>query len=280
MHPIITIFCAFTRRWALELWLENLAGVEHDPALTNLCIIVDGDEGYIAQAFQALAKNKGYRSFHVKINEDWHVNETKLAVRRMRVADIKTQSKDLVAKTDGDIILGFEDDTVFDQLQSFMPLYKPLDDPTVGFVEGVQVGRWGANIVGVWEADNIDNPKEVKTMLPPTEDYEGYTVDGTKYQHITGGGFYGYATRRELYLQHEYYTSSGQPWGPDVNFGFWVRSQGYKCLVNWGIIFGHNDHGHIWYPNNLPNKQRLVQVVYNKNELGRWERTDHEQGRY
>lgn len=274
MRPILTIFCAFTRRWALELWLENLAGVEHDPALTNLCIIIDGDEGYIAQAFQALAKNKGYRSFHVKINDNWRVNETKLAIRRMRVADVKNQSKDLIAKTDGDIIIGFEDDTVFDQLKSFQPLYQPLlDYPKVGYVEGVQVGRWGANMVGVWDADDFEYPRKVWTLLPEGE------FTGT--QDITGGGFYGYATRRELYQQHEYYTSSGQPWGPDVNFGFWVKQRGYRCLVNWEIVFGHNDHGHIWYPNNLPNRERLVQVVYNKSELtGKWERTDHEQGRY
>lgn len=273
MQPVITLFCAFTRRWALEIWLENLAGVQHDPALTNLCFIVDCDDQHIARELEKFAKQRGYRSFHVKINEDWHPNQTKLTIRRMRVADIKNQSKDLIAKTDGDIILGFEDDTVFDRLSSFEPLYKPLmDDPAVGYVEGVQMGRWGAQMVGVWDCDDFEYPQKVWTLLPA----EGW--NGT--QEITGGGFYGYATRRELYLQHEYYTSSSQPWGPDVNFGFWVKARGFRCLVDWGVLYGHNDHGIIAYPDNPP-RGKLTEIIYNKSNLnGKWERTDTDHDRY
>lgn len=274
MHPVLTIFVPFTRRWAMEKWLENLAGVEHDPALTNLCLLVDLDEPYIAKVFKALAEEKGYRSFHVKINENWNPNEVKLAIRRMRVADVKNQSKDLIARTDGDIIISFEDDTVFERMTSFAPLYQPLlDDPTIGFVEGAQMGRWGANIIGAWEANDFDLPTEVKTLLPAA----GW--NGT--QEITGGGFYGYATRRDLYQAHEYYTSSSQPWGPDVNFGFWLRQRGYKCLIDWDLIFGHNDHNIVGWPDNLPRQQRLVQLVFNKdNVTGKWDRTDHEPTRY
>lgn len=271
MQPILTIFCPFTRRWAVDPWLENLRAVRHDPALTNLCIIVDDDEPYIGNMAKQFADKHGYRSFHVKNNPDWKPNETRLAIRRMRVADIHNQSKDLIAKTDGNIIIGLEDDTVFDRLESFERLYKPLATRAdVGFVEGVQLGRWGANIVGVWEADDVTNPTEVKTLLPRS------TFD---YEEITGGGFYGYATTRDLYMNHEYYTSSAQPWGPDVNFGFYVRQRGYRCLVDWQTIFGHKDYATTLYPDSPA--VELVQIVYNKNKItGKWDRTDHEQTRY
>lgn len=269
MHPIITIFCAFSRRWAVDGWLENLKAVEHDPALTNLCVIVDGDEPYIANMCKQFADKYGYRSFHVKNNTSWHPNELKLAIRRMRVADLHNQSKDLIAKTDGDIIIGLEDDTVFDRMQNFGQLYQPiLDDPTVGFVEGVQMGRWGAKIIGAWQADDVFKPSKVETLLPS----EGY-------QEITAGGFYGYATRRYLYLNCEYYTSSAQPWGPDVSSGFWIRQQGYKCLINWDLIFGHWDFNTIAYPDNP--KYNLTRVIFHKDTItGKWNRTDHEQNRY
>lgn len=274
MQPIITIFCAFTRPWAVELWLENLAAVNHDPALTNLCFIVDCNNHLIANTLKKFAEKYNYRSFHVKINEDWHPNEVRLAIRRMRIADVKNQSKDLIALTDGEIILGFEDDTVFDRLESFDRLIQPIvregQDPhrTVGFVEGVQMGRWGANMIGAWEADDIWKPSHIETQLP-SEDY----------QEITGGGWYGYATTRELYLNCEYYSSTAQPWGPDVSAGFWIRQQGYKCLVDWQTIYGHNDYNKILYPDDP--KIRLAKVVFDKDfNTGKWMRTDYENDRY
>lgn len=287
MQPVITIFCAFTRRWAIDGWLENLAAVEHDPALTNLCFIIDGDEPYIHNMLKKFAKEKGYRSFHVKNNYEWHANETQLKIRRQRVADIKNQSKELIALTDGEIVIGLEDDTVFDRLESFASLYQPLlDSPSIGFVEGVQMGRWGANIIGAWSADN-SQPTKITTILPPVLTTDEDPIGKFSWMglsEISGGGFYGYATRRQLYLDHDYYWATSQPWGPDVNYGLWLRENGYMCLINWGLIFGHNDHGHTAYPDKLNQNdpsQRLVAVVYNKDSAtGKWNRTDHEQTRY
>lgn len=277
MHPIITIFCAFTRQWAVDGWLENLEAVRHDPALTNLCFIVDGDQHLILNTLKKFAEARGYRSFYYKINEEWHPNEVRLAIRRMRVADVKNQSKDLIARTDGDIIISFEDDTVFDRLESFDPLITPLlQDPKIGFVEGVQMGRWGAPIIGAWRCDNAANPKKVWTMLPPDEKQIPASYPS---QALNGGGFYGYATRRAEYLNHEYYTSSAQPWGPDVNFGLWLSQRGFECLINWSVVFGHRDFNRVLYPD-AP-KTRLAQVIYTKNtDTGKWDRSDYERDKY
>lgn len=268
MQPILTIFCAFTRQWAVDYWLEDLTNIANDPALTNLCVIVDCDEPLILNKLKKYAEQHNYRSFHYKMNTEWHPNETRLSIRRMRVADVHNQSKDLIAKTDGEIIISLEDDTVFDRLQSFKPLYQPLlDSTTVGFVEGVQMGRWGAQMIGAWYAKDVWEPIEIRTLLP-----------GVGYEAITGGGWYGYATRRELYLNCEYYTSSAQPWGPDVNFGFWLRQKGLTCLIDWDTIFGHRDYNKVLYPDDP--KIRLAQLVYNKDlTTGKWHRRDYEPSR-
>lgn len=274
MSEPITIFCPFTRHWAVDKWLENLANVEHDPALTNLCIIVDGDQQLIANKIKKFAESRNYRSFYYKVNEHWHPNEVRLGIRRARVAEIHNQSKDLIIKTDGKIIIGFEDDTMFDRLKSFDRLIQPLGDiidgEVIGFVEGVQMGRWGANMIGAWLADNINNPKTIETMLPS---------ENKDYQEITGGGWYGYATYREPYLNCEYYTSTAEPWGPDVNYGFWLRRNGYRCLIDWQTVFGHRDYNKVAYPDD--EKQKLAKIVFTKDfQTGRWERTDHERSRY
>ena len=279
MHPIITIFCAFTRRWSVDRWLENLAGVEHDPSLTNLCFIIDTDEPYIRNMLQKFAEQRGYRSCHIEMNSEHHPNEVRLVIRRTRIAQVKNQSKDLVARTDGKYIISFEDDTVFDRLKNFNRLLNPLAiNPKVGFVEGVQMGRWGVNMIGAWLADNDLDPTTIKTLLPKSR---SALDDAEWYENITGGGWYGYATRRDLYLNCDYYWATSQPWGADVNYGFWLKQRGYKVLIDWQTVFGHDDRGRVGYPDEEPFKHKLAQVIYTKNVVnGKWDREDHEQGRY
>lgn len=268
--PVITLFCAFTRRWAIDGWLECLEAVDHDPTLVNLCVIIDGDEPYIYHTLKKFAAKHNYRSFYSRINNEHQPNEVKIGMRRARVAEVHNQAKDLIRQCDGEIVLAFEDDTVFSRMETFDRLIQPLlDDPKVGFVEGVQMGRWGANIIGAWSCDDFEFPKKVWTHLP-----------GEGYEEIDGGGWYGYATRRELFLNCDYYTSSSQPWGPDVNYGFWLRQRGYKCLIDWESVFGHDDGGEVGWPDNPP-RGNLVKIIYTKENLtGKWDRSDHEQDHY
>lgn len=265
MQPIITIFCAFTRPWAIEQWLEDLSKVKHDQERTHLVFILDGDYPNMLRLMKEYVKTRNYRSFTYRMNEDWHVNESRVAVRRSRIADIKEQSKELIAATDCEVVIGLEDDTVFGHIGDFEGLYLPImQSDQVGFIEGVQIGRWGVRMVGAWELDDLTYPKRAATMLPP-KDWNPFI------QEITAGGFYGYATRKELYLNHDYYTGSNQPWGPDVNYGIWVRQQGYTCLIDWRLEFGHNDAGRIAYPYTY----KLAKVIYNRSiATGKWNRTD------
>jgi hypothetical protein len=254
----ITIFCAFTRDWAVDPWLADLASVHHDPASTNLAIIVDADEPGIKRKFEKFAKEKGYRKLVCVVNEDWQPNEVRIAVRRQRIADVKTQSKELIAQCDGEIVIGFEDDTVFTDMD-LMRLIRPLNDPKVGFVEGVQCGRWGVKMIGAWAVDDYKSPKRIETLLP-----------SKGYQEIDGGGWYGYATRKELYLEHDY-NWPNVPWGPDVEYGLWLRNKGLKCLIDWETVFGHSDHGRILYPDT-----KVTKIIYNKDVNGQWLRGDIE----
>ncbi len=258
-QPIITIFCSFTRRWTVDRWLENLGTVVHDPARTNLAIIVDTDEPMIFNRIKRFAEEKGYRNFLGTINRDNAPNEVRIAVRRQAIAAMKNASKTLIAQLDGDIIIGLEDDTVFTNLD-LSRLYQPLLDNThIGFVEGVQCGRWGVKIIGAWSVDDFEYPQKAETLTPE----EGY-------KPIDAGGFYGYATRKELYLNHDYYSSTGEPWGPDVNYGLWLRNRGYECLIDWGSVFGHNDYDKILYPD-----EKVSKVVYTRDiTTGKWGRND------
>lgn len=268
MQPIITIFCAFTRRWAIEQWLSDLSKVTHDPAQTNLAVIIDIDDPFILRQIQMFVKDKGYRKLIHKMN-DYNPNEVQIAARRLRIADVKNQSKNLVAQCDGNIVLSLEDDTIFPNLDIHR-LIDPLSRDQVGFVEGVQCGRWGVKMIGAWRADNPLDPYHIETLMPGAEGYEA----------IDGGGWYGYATKKHLYLQAEYFTSSSQPWGPDVNYGLWLRRMGYECYIDWQTVFGHNNYNRVIWPTDVPGtpaKDRLAKLICSKDQAtGRWDRRDEQ----
>jgi hypothetical protein len=263
VQPIITITCAFTRRWAVERWLENLASVQHDPAMTNLVFIVDIDEPFIMSRLKRFVEGKGYRKEVFVMNRDHNPNEVRVAERRQRIAAVKNQSKQLVAQCDGNYVISLEDDTVFEGLDLMRLLTPLIEHPQeYGVVQGVQCGRWGIKMIGAWSADNTIDPHKVETILP-SDEYASY-------QRIAAGGFYGYATHKALYVNHEYYSSTAQPWGPDVNYGLWVSNMGFEVLIDWKTVFGHNDHNVILLPD-----ETLTRVIYTKDQLtGNWSRQD------
>lgn len=271
-HQVITIFCAFTRAWAVDQWLDNLDKIDHSPDLTNLAFVIDLDDPTIENRLKNFAFQRNYRSFNVVMNEDHEPNEVRIARRRERIAFVKNQSKDLVAATDGEYVVCFEDDTIALHADTILRLLEPFKNgENVGFVQGVQAGRWGVKMLGVWdikakgfvEANGHGEyiPIQAETMLP-----------STGLQSITAGGFYGYATPRKLYLNHDYFQSSGQPWGPDVNYGIWLRTLGFDCLVDWDLKFGHRDFNKVIWPDD-----NITKIVYNRDiETGRWTRNDYE----
>jgi hypothetical protein len=276
MKPI-TVFCPITRHWALERFLGNLAKQAYPKSLINLCFIVDIDDPRIPSDLEKYIAywdkcEQPYRSFHVKMNSDWHPNEVHLSIRRVRIADVHNQSKWLIGQTDGEYVIGLEDDTVFDDPDTFNRLVTPLGwkNQNIAFVSGVQAGRHGTYYLGVWKCDNPLVVQHIQTCLPKDNKFVGH-------ENIDAGGMYGYATPIDLYLQHDYFSSSGAPYAVDVNYGLWLRQRGYECVVDWGLLFGHNAHNVILRPDD---QVQLIEVNYYRNTNGSgWERKDNENPR-
>lgn len=210
-----------------------------------MAFIVDMNSRFIYNAVEKYACWRGYRSLRIKMNDNFEPNEVRITARRLRIADVKEQSKQMISKTDGEFVLGLEDDTIIGEADGDIieRLLKPFKQPTalpIGFVQGVQCGRWGGRMIGAWEFDDINNPQEAWTVQ--FEKRDGY-------QTIDAGGFYGYLTRTKQYLDFENHWSREQPWGPDVNYGLWLRRQGFMNVMCSSLVFGHNSHRGILYPN-------------------------------
>lgn len=264
--PPITIFCPFTRPHFVQRWFNDLASTDLNPAQVNLALTIDceGDEGgkviyarIMNEINEWAAAGKDFRKFIITRNYDHHVNEMSIPIRRQRIADIHTQSKDVVSALDGEFVLGLEDDTVFTNL-CVQRLYQPfVDMEGIGLVSAYEAGRWHNKIIGIWNFDNVDDPKECWTELP-----------GKGYEEIDAAGMYCYLTPTELYLKHDYGTDVIDPYGPDVRYGLDLRQQGYRNFVDWSQPCGHNDGDIII----SPNSDLYVESFHWDDELKGWAR--------
>ena len=239
--PPITVFAAFTRLEMMDRWFEDLFSTDLDPRNTNLAFIVDCNEEEGGMKIYAKIMDEmnkvQFRKFLITRNLEHHVNSVNIPIRRKRIAEIKQQSKELIANLDGDYVLSLEDDTVFTNL-CVKRLYSLASQPYVGMVTTYEAGRWTNKIIGVWNFNNVRNPTECWTELP-NEDFE----------ECDAAGFFCYLTRTELYLKHDYTTELSEPWGPDVNYGLWLRRNDYVNYVDWSQPCGHNTGSGIISPN-------------------------------
>lgn len=235
--PPITVFCPFTRPEMVNRWFDDLMTTDLVPSNTNLAFIIDCDEPRIyARIMENINKRGPFRNFIIIRNEQHIVNPMNIPVRRQRIAEIHEQSKDLIANMDGIFVLGLEDDTVFENL-NVERLYNKAKLDQVGLISAYEAGRWYNKIIGIWNFDDVYNPKECWTILPS----EGY-------EEIDAAGFYAYLTRTDYYIDHQYNTELWQPWGPDVNYGLDLRRSGLTNFVDWTQPCGHADQGIIITP--------------------------------
>lgn len=230
MQPVITIFCAFARDTYTDKWLQDLAHFKHDQRRTRITIIIDGDFTETARKLREYFESQQYLSYGITMNHEHNPNEARINVRRARIGFVKNQSKYLIQKRQSDYVLGLEDDTEFGGMDINDLLY-PFEnfDGDIGMVTGLQCGRWSVKYIGAWLADNADDPKEVKSITPAK--FENYL-------EVDAGGFYWYLTPTKLYCAHDYSWGHEQ-WGADVNYGLWLRQQGYRNWAHLRSVVGH-----------------------------------------
>lgn len=151
--------------------------------------------------------------------------------RRTRIAKLREMSKEYIGGSD--FVFSFEDDTTLPHsaLALLLDAYEELPNP--GFIQGAQIGRWGNRYIGAWRVDDINNPKEYRTIY---HDF-AYGPEGPGIEEIDAGGFFCYITPTKLYKEASYKWQ--EPCGPDVDYGLQLRRLGYNNYIDWSVQCGH-----------------------------------------
>lgn len=251
---MITVLLPISRTDFLKPVFDCLKNLDK-PDDTELVIITDGDK----TLERAVDKRLDSVNFaKVQVISYGEKPATTINERRYRIANIHNLATTYIS--DGcDYVFLIEDDSTYlpDTLIRLLHTFKTVGN--CAFIEGVQLGRHDAPYVGAWYIDEYNNPSVITSALPHTE-----TI-----HEIDAGGFYCALTDAELYKMHHF-----EPFDKlgtnglscDVNYGLYLRQQGYKCLIDWDIQCDHiGERGSVNIGNTKP-----CQVQFKKGKDDKW----------
>lgn len=226
---MITIVMPVSRDTYLKKIFNTLENLDTEKYIVNILCIVDGNANLFTTVRNYVEGSKFDQRLTVQFKSKHTLKHFDVMARRMRIADIHNEIKKHIKQAE--YIFGIEDDTIIPRnaLVKLMKAY--LDNPHAGMIEGVELGRWGVPYVGAWKCDDIYNPSQFKSLKPK---------DGI--EEIDAGGFYCFMTKAEVYMAHTFAAYHGLL-GPDVNYGMWLRQQGYMNYIHWGVQCIHKHKG-------------------------------------
>ena len=151
--------------------------------------------------------------------------------RRRNISGIHNQIAGLIRHDSSeDWVFSIEDDGILppDALER---LLRVVDShPNVGIATGVELGRWGSPYVGAWTVDDIHEAKNITSL-----DSKAKSL-GT-IEEIDACGLYCALIRADKYVSHHFFMNNGL--GPDVNLGIFVRMEGLRNYIDWGVHVTH-----------------------------------------
>lgn len=275
----VEIVLPISRPEHLHKLFASLEYLDCNPDTTSLLAYVDGDQALFEQAskFTEASKFKTRRCVHRPQSKPTYDKE----IRRHRIAAIHNELTALVG--DCKYVFGLEDDTIPPR-GAFRTLLKDhAIYPFAGFIEGVELGRWGFKHVGAWRCDNVYEPTVIETIVRGMEkhgelDEVSMMPDSTfevgmrnvvrtqvDVEEIDAGGFYCFLTRRDLYTKHEFKLFQHNLLGPDVDYGISLRREGLKNYIDWSIGCAHlRQDGTVLKPSDRP----ICQVRFTKTMIG------------
>lgn len=221
---MITIVLPISRPYFLQSVFNHLEYVLCDPKEVSLLTYVDGDQRLYEKA-RNLTVNSRFNQKLCVYRAKGQPSAGSVKRRRKRIADIHNELKQYI--NDSDYIFCLEDDTLIPP-QTISNLYKKITESVgIGFVSGVELGRWGYKHIGAWEVDDVYDTN-IFTSIP----------HGQGIRKVDAAGMYCCMINSVFYLRHHFEPFEDVA-GPDVNFGLYLRRQGLTNYVDYSIKCTH-----------------------------------------
>jgi len=249
---VVTIAMPVSRPDYLKRIFAQLDMMPCDRDTTNILVYVDGDQRLFEIARNFVINSK----FHEKLcvyRKKGLPSVNYIRGRRKRIAEIHNEMKQILNFCDYVFLL--EDDTLMPLNALEKLTQNALMYPHAGFITGVQIGRWGITVPGIWKVDNPYDVKTISSCLPKNGEIE----------EIDAAGLYCALTKLDNYKKMVF-EPFDEILGPDVSFGLALRREGYKNYVDWSLNTSHlTKKGEIKMYNT-----QLQRIQFTKDSQGRW----------
>lgn len=222
----ITIILPVSRNSFVDRVLTNIELLETGKHKVSLLVIVDGPNDLFIKVRNRISKLKYEDSLCIPFESTHKLRHFDVLGRRMRISDIHNQIKKNLNKCD--YILSLEDDTLIPHNTLELLYNEYTKDPYMGFISGLEIGRWGHPHIGAWKVDDLYNITEITSIDKPES-----------VQEVDAAGFYCMLTPFEVYMSHEFKPFGNNQLGPDVDYGLELRKQGYINKVHNQILCTH-----------------------------------------
>jgi hypothetical protein len=222
----VTIILPASRSEHLLRVFASLEMMNCDRERTRLLVFVDGTPELFLMARDLTEQTKFDRRLCVHGQIPGQRRDFSINTRRRRIAAIHNAIRPLVEPCD--YVFLIEDDGIQPPDALSRLLMAHLARPHAGFIEGVELGRWGIPHVGAWLADDVYEPTKLESAMP-----------GRDVEEIDAGGLYCCLTRYERYARHEFKPYEGDAFGPDVEWGLSLRQEGYRNYIDWTVSVEH-----------------------------------------
>lgn len=254
---IVTIVIPISRESFLDSIFARLELMDCNPEETNILGIVDGDNNLFVKARNLIQNSRFKERLCVPFKSPHKLRHFDTLARRLRISDLHNQAKGYIT-SNTDMVLLTEDDSLLPTNCLKKLLYDFSIFPHAGFIQATQIGRHGIAHVGAFRANDVYEPTEIKSLLPPE--------DKSAIEKIDSGGFYATLMKAETYIKHEHKPFDNNSLGPDAFLGFETRRSGYQNYIDWSLPIPHLTKTKQITPTNTP----LQRVVFTKNEQGTW----------
>lgn len=245
----VTIFMPVSRRDHLPRVFASLELLDCQAENTNLLVVVDGDNNLFIEVRNMVEMSRFGQRLCLQFKSKHTLKQYGIQERRLRISDIHNFAKQHIQ--DCEYVFGLEDDTIIppDTLRKLLRNYGIY--PFAGFIEGIEMGRWGIPYIGAWTVDDVYNPQKIESTPLKKGIHE-----------IDSGGFYCFITKRDFYVSHNFkpYGENGSnDLGPDVDYGITLRKMGLLNYADYSIKCAHKKgDGELNFNNTEP---RIVTFV-------------------
>jgi hypothetical protein len=237
------IILPISREQHLLRVFASLELLECDRERTRLLAFVDGEADLFLTARNLVHESKFAERLCVQVDILGERREFSINTRRRRIAALHNKIRKLIKPCEHVFLI--EDDGVVppDALSRLLADYQA--HPFAGFIEGVELGRWGLPHVGARRADDVYDMKRLESAMPARPELLNNAgraigrVPDHMVEEIDAGGLYACLTKYERYAGHEFKPYEGCAFGPDIEWGLELRRHGYRNYLDWTVGVEH-----------------------------------------